>query len=312
MAKKQALGRGLDALIKTPPAGERLAGLAANGDEPGVGERVQHIELEAIVASPLQPRKRFAEGAIRELADSIREHGMIQPLIVRKVDDGEFELIAGERRLRACQMLELDQAPAIIREAGDEEVLEMALIENLQREDLNPMEEAEAYRKLARGFKLRQEDIAKRVGKSRAAVANAIRLLDLEPSVQVLVAQGTISTGHAKVILGIKEGQEQRAVADSIVRKRLTVRETEKVVNEALKGAGGKKTVKAGDATPGKGRNSVIPNFVRNIQDRLRGRLATRVSISHNPKKGGKIEIDYYDNEDLGRILELIGIERDD
>ena len=311
MAKKQALGRGLDALIKTPPAGERLAGLAASNGTGEHGEQVTHIGLEEIVPSPLQPRKRFAEEAIRELADSIREHGMIQPLIVRKVD-GEFELIAGERRLRACQMLELDQAPAIVREASDEDVLEMALIENLQREDLNPMEEAEAYRKLARDFKLRQEDIAKRVGKSRAAVANAMRLLDLEPSVQVLVTQGTISTGHAKVILGIKEGEEQRAVADMIVRKRLTVRETEKVVNETVKGASGKKTVKAGSAKPGKAPNAVIPNFVRNIQDRLRGRLATRVAISHNPKKGGKIEIDYYDNEDLGRILELLGIERDD
>ncbi len=308
MARKQALGRGLDALIKTPTPGSRLE--LPNGDSGEAGERVQFIELTEIVASPFQPRKRFAKEAISELADSIREHGVIQPLIVRRVDD-EYELIAGERRLRACQLLELDQVPVIVREASDADVLELGLIENLQREDLNPIEEAEAYRRLSREFQLRQEDIAKRVGKSRAAVANSMRLLDLEESVQDLVIFGTISTGHAKAILGIKDGDEQRAIADLVMRRKLTVRETEKMVSDSLDGAASKKTVKAGDATPEKARNSVVPNFVRSIQDRLRGRLATRVAISHNAKKGGKIEIDYYDNEDLGRILELIGVKQD-
>lgn len=307
MARKQALGRGLDALIKAPDASSRMGVSTHDGES---GERVQFIEVDEIVASPLQPRKRFSESAIQELSESIREHGVIQPLILRRVDD-DYELIAGERRFRACQLLELDQVPAIVREASDADVLEMALIENLQREDLNPIEEAEAYRKLSREFSMRQEDIAKRVGKSRAAVANAIRLLDLAPDVQVLVSQGTISNGHAKAILGLKAHEEQQLLADVVVQKRLTVRDTEKLVTEKANGSTSGKATKAGAATPQKAGNSVVPNFVRSIQDRLRGRLATRVAISHSSKKGGKIEIDYYDNEDLGRILELLGIEQD-
>ncbi|MEM1294991.1 MAG: ParB/RepB/Spo0J family partition protein [Verrucomicrobiota bacterium] len=307
MARKQALGRGLDALIKAPDSSSRMGVPTHDGDS---GERVQFIDVDEIIASPLQPRKRFAESAIQELSESIREHGVIQPLILRRVDD-DYELIAGERRFRACQLLELDQVPAIVRDASDADVLEMALIENLQREDLNPIEEAEAYRKLAREFGMRQEDIAKRVGKSRAAVANAIRLLELAPDVQVLVSQGTISNGHAKAILGLKEHEEQQLLAEFVVQKHLTVRDTEKLVTEKANGAKTGKTTKAGAATPHKAGSSVVPNFVRNIQDRLRGRLATRVAISHNSKKGGKIEIDYYDNEDLGRILELLGIEQD-
>ena len=168
------------------------------------------LKLETISASPLQPRKQFEHEALQELIDSIREHGIIQPLIVRQVDGGH-ELIAGERRLRAAQELGLAEVPVIVRSANDLEVLELSLIENLQRADLNPIEEAQAYARLAGEFSMRQEDIAQKVGRSRAAVANSMRLLDLHPQVQTWVTQDLLSVGHAKVLLGLKSAEEQLA-----------------------------------------------------------------------------------------------------
>lgn len=299
-----ALGKGLGSLIKAPSGATAPPAATAAADiKPG--ERVLKLGLGDIVSSPFQPRKRFPEEAIAELMESIREHGVIQPLIVRKVD-GKYELIAGERRFRACQKLGLDDAPAIVREASDRDVLEMALIENLQREDLNPIEEAEAYRKLAKEFGLRQEDIAQRVGKNRATVANAMRLLDLAKNVQLLVVQGVIANGHAKAILGIKNQEEQALVADMVVKRKLTVRDTEKLVNQqlGLNGAG-RKTSKASTGPTGE-----LPGYLLAIQDKLRTRMGTSVSL--RPKgKGGKIEIEYYENDDLSRLLDLLGIKID-
>jgi ParB family chromosome partitioning protein len=238
--------------------------------------------------------------------ESIREHGVIQPLVVRRVN-GVMELIAGERRFRACQQLGLTEVPVIERAASDRDVLEMALIENLQREDLNPVEEAEAYARLAKEFGMRQEDIAQRVGKNRATVANSMRLLDLAPEVKLLLAQSLISTGHAKAILGLRDADLQRLLADRVVRQGLTVRQTEQEVQRDQQGEGerkpGKKTSQPGD---GKQLGATISR----IQSNLRQKLATQVTIHHGDKKG-RIEIEYYGNDDLGRLLELFGVSAD-
>src|SRR5207244_3835483 len=204
------LGKGLGALIGTRPSPVR--------EDVDLGESVRQVRLATIVPSPLQPRKNFAPEALQELVDSIRQHGIIQPLIVRRID-GRHELIAGERRWRAAQEVGLADVPVIIRTASDLEVLELSLIENLQRTDLNPIEEAQGYARLAGEFGMRQEDIALKVGRSRAAVANAIRLLDLHPQIQTWVAQDLLSVGHAKVLLGIKEAEEQLKVAETILRR---------------------------------------------------------------------------------------------
>src|SRR6266481_3783967 len=215
---KVVLGKGLGALINTPKPPSL---------EPG--DRVERVALVEIVPSPLQPRKNFRSDQLQELVDSIREHGIIQPLIVRRVN-GKCELIAGERRWRAATQLGLHEAPVIIRTASDQDVLELALIENLQREDLNPIEEATAFARLAKEFLLKQEDIARKVGKSRASIANSMRLLDLDPQVQSWLVQNRISVGHAKVLLSLKLHEQQSALAEEIIRRSLTVRAAEKLV----------------------------------------------------------------------------------
>ncbi|MEI6278973.1 MAG: ParB/RepB/Spo0J family partition protein [Verrucomicrobiae bacterium] len=291
---KQALGRGLSALINTrvvnPAPAEEL------------GERIQMLRLDRIIPSPLQPRVDFPVEHLHELIESIRERGIIQPLIVRKVD-GHFELIAGERRWRAAKELALAEAPAIVREATDREVLELALIENLQREGLNPIEEASAYQRLSRDFGLTQEDIAKRVGKSRAAVANAMRLLDLAPDVQSLLKHERISVGHAKVLLSLKSHEEQNLLAEQIIRQGASVRLAEKLTAAHL--------ASIGKSARTRGKQSVaaqkIEPAVQRVQNILTRRLATRVVIHHGEKKGS-IHIEYYGSDDLNRILGTLGM----
>jgi len=290
---KVVLGKGLGALISASKPAAHLV-------EPG--ERVQRVELSEIVPSPLQPRKSFRTD---QLAESIREHGIIQPLIVRKVD-GKCEIIAGERRWRAASRLGLKEAPVIVRQASDRDVLELALIENLQREDLNPIEEANAYRRLAEEFALRQEDIAQRVGKSRSVVANSIRLLDLHSQVQSYLAQGRLTVGHAKVLLALQNQEEQLATAELAIRQSATVRMTEKLVAVQL----GRQRLNR--STRGEFRGSQeavagIRHAVDNLESRLRERFATDVKIHHAEKKG-RIEIQYYGNGDLERILSILGI----
>src|SRR3954466_9605210 len=222
---KSALGKGLSALISTRPPAIRL--------EAEPGEKIQQVNLGTVVPSPLQPRKNFAPEALAELVESIRQHGIIQPLVVRNVG-GKHELIAGERRWRAAHEAGLSQVPVITRVATDLEVLELSLIENLQRADLNPIEEAQAYSRLANEFGMRQEDIAQKVGRSRAAVANSMRLLDLHEQVRGWVTQGLLSVGHAKVLLGLKAQDEQLAVAETILRRSATVRDAERLVARQL------------------------------------------------------------------------------
>ena len=216
---KQALGKGLGALIKKNQSLPGQAPVGSSDDSP----RVREIEIDNVVPSPLQPRAHFIDAPLDDLVDSIRQHGIIQPLIARLVD-GKHELIAGERRWRASKKLGLTTVPVIERAASDRDVLEMALIENLQREDLNPIEEAAGYVRLAKEFTLKQEEIATRVGKSRASVANAMRLLDLHPDIQSNLAQGQITVGHAKAILALKDADTQKLAADQIIRRKLTVR----------------------------------------------------------------------------------------
>ena len=290
---KQALGKGLGALIN-----KRVANPDPQEQD---GEKIQRIRLEKIVPSPLQPRQEFPSDHLHELVESIREKGIIQPLIVRKVND-QFELIAGERRWRAAKELALTEAPVIVREATDREVLELALIENLQREGLNPIEEAIAYARLHRDFHLTQEEISKRVGKSRAAVANATRLLDLADDTQSLLKHGQLSVGHAKVLLSLKSHDEQKWLSDQIIRNGLSVRVAEKLAAQHHQKTGQSRGRRNSESTD----VELAPSLHR-VQNLLTHRLATRVTLNHGDKKGS-IHIEYYGDDDLNRILGLIGI----
>src|SRR5205823_2940868 len=223
---RTGLGKGLGALIGTPS-------VSARPDAIESGERVHQINLANIVPSALQPRKDFGRDALQELIDSIKQHGIIQPLIVRQ-SGARLELIAGERRWRAAQEIGLAHVPVIIRSASDLEVLELSLIENLQRADLNPIEEAQGYARLANEFGMRQEDISQKVGRSRAAVANAMRLLDLHSQIQIWITQNLLSVGHAKVLLALKSPEEQLLAAETVLRRNATVRATERLVARQL------------------------------------------------------------------------------
>ena len=291
---RSGLGKGLGALIGTPS-------IAAATDVAESGERVHQIDLARIVPSPLQPRKDFGREALQELIDSIRQHGIIQPLIVRQVG-ARFELIAGERRWRAAQEIGLATAPAIVRTASDLEVLELSLIENLQRADLNPIEEAQGYARLANEFGMRQEDIALKVGRSRAAVANALRLLDLHPQVQVWLTQNLLSVGHAKVLLALKAPEEQLLAAETVLRRNATVRSTERLVARQL-GIGRSRRRSRRVAVE----LSAEGTAVEDLQDRLQQHLATHVAIHHGDKRG-RIEIEYYGTDDLQRIVTALGL----
>jgi len=288
---RSGLGKGLGALIGTPAVAPR-----ADAES---GERVHQLNLASVVPSALQPRKDFAREALQELIDSIRQHGIIQPLIVRQVG-ARFELIAGERRWRAAQAVGLTQVPVIIRSASDLEVLEISLIENLQRADLNPIEEAQGYARLANEFGMRQEDIALKVGRSRAAVANAMRLLDLHPQVQIWLAQNLLSVGHAKVLLALKAPEEQLLAGETVLRRNATVRSTERLVARQLGLGRSRRRQRATGQT-------ITSSAIEDLQNRLQQHLATHVTVHHGEKRG-RIEIEYYGNDDLQRIVTALGL----
>lgn len=312
--QKKALGRGLDALINggiatavaiqttpTPVVAKPLGSpvVAAAPVEKIVETGIRHLAIQAIQPNRYQPRSEFDPAQLQELADSIRQRGVMQPLLVRPLADNRFELIAGERRWRAAQAVGLTTVPAMVRTATDEEALEIALIENIQRADLNPIEEAKAYQQLATIFKLTQEQIADKVGRSRAAVANALRLLALPAEVLSWVANGTLSVGHAKVILGSATPEEQRLVAERVLKRNLTVRDTELLV-EGLKGDA---TARARVMTGTTKAADIVA-----VEEALQQRLGTQVSVRHGKKKG-RIEIVYYGNDDLARLLAIFGVE---
>ena len=298
---KSPLGKGLGSLIGSG----RTAAIASPTPIEKQGERIQQVRLDLIIPSPLQPRTEFREDHLKELIDSIRERGIIQPLIVRKVQ-GRYELIAGERRWRASREVGLAEAPVIVRNASDQEVIELALIENLQREGLNPIEEAMAYQRLAGEFRLTQEAIAQRVGKSRAVVANAIRLLDLDEEVKSFLVQGRLSVGHTKVLLGIKNPEEQRLLAHQILRRNASVRVAEEMVEAQLR-------AKQGSSSPRRGKKKSQPSLppaLLHLQNKLQHRFSTRVVIEDGEKKGNSL-IEYYGSDDLGRLVKELGVAAD-
>jgi ParB family chromosome partitioning protein len=303
---KPALGRGLGALLGGNPVLAQPAPAApvqpANpAPAPDDHERVRRVPLGRIRPCPLQPRKDFSDEALKELADSIREQGIVQPLIVRE-RGGFFELIAGERRWRAAQLLNLPEVPVITREADDRAVLELALIENLQRENLNAIEEAHGYAQLAEQFQLTQEDIAAKVGKSRAVVANALRLLKLPEPVQKFIRDGRLSVGHGKVILGLSDEKLQQLAAERVIKDGLNVRQAEGLVAK-LQSRGARKA--------GTTLETVAPPFgdphVADLEAKLREVFATKVKLNYAQGKG-TVEISFFSEEELERILQILGV----
>jgi len=291
---KKRLGRGLDSLI--PTAAETSGDLY--GDTTA---EVAMLDISRIVANPLQPRDRFDEGALDELASSLAENGFIQPIVVRQ--SGElYEIIAGERRWRAAQKAGIETVPAIIREASDEKMLELALVENIQRKNLNPIERAKAYRMLLIRFKLTQEEAAVRLGIDRATLANFVRLLELPQEVRDLVSSGKLSFGHARALLGVADAEKTISMARSIANRGLSVRQTEDLVRamsaktEGAQKAGVKKK----------------PANIRDLEQSLRSHFGTRVEIKEKGKKGaGKMIIEFYSLDDFDRILDVIGFQKE-
>lgn len=320
---KPALGRGLGALLggspaankpvpaalqpsptTTPPAPAPVQPPAAIAPAPAPvdnRERVLRVPLGKVRPSPHQPRKDFSPDALKELADSIREQGIVQPLIVREQPD-HFELIAGERRWRAAQLVGLAEVPVILRVADDRAVLELALIENLQRENLNAIEEAQGYSQLMGQFQLTQELVATKVGKSRAVVANALRLLKLPAEVQAYVRDGRISVGHAKVILGLAGEPLQKLAAERIIKESLNVRQTEELVGQLQNQSPTTKRTKG--AAP------IKDLHVASIENRIRERVGTRVNLRYVKGKGA-VEIRFHNDDELERILQLLGVKAD-
>ncbi len=311
---KPALGRGLGALLggspvltqpaPAPASAPSISAPVASPPAPDTRERVQRVPLDRIRPCPLQPRKDFSAEALRELADSIREQGIVQPLIVRE-RGGFFELIAGERRWRAAQLLQLAEVPIISREADDRAVLELALIENLQRENLNAIEEAHGYEQLAGQFQLTQEEIAVKVGKSRTVVANAVRLLRLPPVVQNFIREGRLAVGHAKVILGITDEKKQKLAAERVIKEGLNVRQTEGLVAKLQARDSRRAGLKPESvAAPGS------DPHVASLEDRLREKFGTKVQLRYVEGKGA-VEISFFSDAELERILQILGVASD-
>lgn len=279
---KKGLGKGLSALIPD-------VAVADTG-------RIRELPIDRIRPNPFQPRKHFDESKLSELAESIKTHGVVQPLVVRSAGDG-YELVVGQRRLRAARMADLEQVPVVVTELDDIEMIQVALIENLQREDLNPIEEAESYRRLVEEFGVTQEELAEALGRSRPSISNIMRLLNLHPEVQAIVSRGTISMGHARALLAIEDPALQTEACKRVVEQDLSVRETEGLVRRVLATGrlDGKEKRREGPRDP----------EIVSLEERLRRAFGTQVRIVPGKKKG-KIEIEYYSDEDLERILALV------
>ena len=286
MAQRKGLGKGLDALI---PGGKSSTPAVTSSKTSGEGG-VQQVPVEAIKRNPRQPRVHFKEEDLNDLAASIREHGVIQPLIVSPKGDGTFILIAGERRWQASQRAGLTKVPVVTRQANNQELLEIALIENVQRADLNAMEEAEAYHQLAEDFGLSHEMIAKRVGKSRVAVTNTMRLTNLADAVKQALVDNTITEGHARALLGLSTQKAQTFALQTIIKQSLSVRQTEELIRKLT----GVKPVKVKKAT--------VSADVLDVEKRLQRSLGTKVALKHG-KKGGTVTIYYYSDEELDALI---------
>jgi ParB family chromosome partitioning protein len=289
--QKKALGRGLGALIPSRPVAE------APAPSPQPGHGLAEVPVEQISPNPYQPRRTFNDASLEELARSVREHGIIQPLVVTKIGDNKYRLIAGERRFRAAQKAGLTSVPVVIKETmADTDVLQVALIENIQREDLNPIEEAYAYHQLHEEFQLTQEEISRRVGKERSTVANFLRLLRLPDSVKKLLASGQLSMGHARAILAVEPAKKQEQLAERVVKRNLNVRQTEMLAAE-----------KAPKSDQPEKEKDV---FTRDAEDRLAKTLRSKVEIDRK-RRGGVIHIRFGSEDELIRLVEeLMGRRR--
>ena len=296
VAKKSGLGKGLDALI---PAGNKRT-VEKKNSEPVIIEKVvekkgvETLKITEVEPNREQPRKNFNEDALLELADSIKQYGVIQPLIVQKKAD-HYEIIAGERRWRAAKMAGIKEIPVIIKDYSDQQVMEISLIENIQREDLNPIEEAMAYKNLMEEFHLKQDEIAEKVSKSRTTVTNSMRLLKLDKRVQQMMIDDMISAGHARTLITIEDPDAQYNIATKIFDEKLSVRETEKLVKLLQKPEVKKEKVEK------------VNSFIyKDIEEKMKAILGTKVTVDHKTNNKGKISIEYYSNEELERILYLL------
>ncbi len=302
MAPKKGLGRGLNQLIPTNGEADKPTVKTKTVTKEVIKEVVKEVEkklkLSEIEPNRTQPRKVFNEDALNELADSIKQYGVIEPIVVVKRDD-YYEIIAGERRWRAARIAGLTEVPVIIKDYTEQEIVEIALIENLQREDLNPIEEALAYQRLIDEFNLKQEEVAEKVSKSRSTITNSIRLLKLDKKVQSMLIEDMISAGHARCLISIEDLDKQYDIAMQIFEKKLSVRETEKLIKNLLnkKPETDAKTTEADDA------NAFI---YKDIEENLKNILGTKISIKAKNNKKGKIEIDYYSPDDLDRIIHIL------
>lgn len=284
---KKGLGRGINALF------------ADFDEEKEADEKVEELQLDEIRPNPYQPRKNFDEENLKDLSDSIRKNGVFQPIIVRKSSVMGYEIIAGERRFRASKLAGKDSIPAIVRAIDDEQMMEVAVLENLQREDLSPLEEAEAYSTLMKNLKITQSELSERLGKSRPYIANYLRLLDLPREVKAFVQEGKLSMGQARTLLALKDKDKLVELAKKTVKENYTVRQLEQIVNDM----NGKKKVK-------KNRKKKLSPYLLQSQDRLQEKFGTKVAIKANEKTGkGKIEINYLSTEDFNRILDVLNIE---
>ena len=297
--KKSGLGKGLDSLI--PNKNVKSAKPSVKADEKKAAPKEEILEAGPIMVKTNkvepnreQPRKDFDEDALMELADSIKQFGVLQPILVQKKKD-YYEIIAGERRWRAAKLAELKEVPIIVKEFTEQEIVEISLIENIQRENLNPIEEAIAYKRLLKEFHLKQDEIAERVSKSRTAVTNSMRLLKLNSKVQQMVIDDMISTGHARALLALEDEEQQYTIANKIFDEKLSVRETEKLI-KILKNP--KKTAK---------KEKIEHTFIyENLEEKMKGIMGTKVNVNPKSNGKGKIEIEYYSEEELERIFDLI------
>ena len=296
VAKKSGLGKGLDELIQ---AGNKKT-VEKKNSEPVIIEKVvekkgvETLKITEVEPNREQPRKNFNEDALLELADSIKQYGVIQPLIVQKKAD-HYEIIAGERRWRAAKMAGIKEIPVIIKDYSDQQVMEISLIENIQREDLNPIEEAMAYKNLMEEFHLKQDEIAEKVSKSRTTVTNSMRLLKLDKRVQQMMIDDMISAGHARTLITIEDPDAQYNIATKIFDEKLSVRETEKLVKLLQKPEVKKEKVEK------------VNSFIyKDIEEKMKAILGTKVTVDHKSNNKGKISIEYYSNEELERILYLL------
>ena len=292
--KKSGLGKGLDALIADKGV-KPVAKPAVSADK---ADGAVLMNISKVEPNREQPRKKFDEDALLELSESIKQFGVLQPLLVQERDD-YYEIIAGERRWRAAKLAGIKEVPVIIKKLTEQEIMEISLIENIQREDLNPIEEAQAYKRLLTEFNLKQDEVAERVSKSRTAVTNAMRLLKLNEKVQQMVIDEMLTTGHARALLGIEDQEKQYVVAQRIFDEKLSVRDTEKLVKNI-------QNEKDDTSVVTKKIDPQLEAVYRNLEEQMKVLLGTKVHINPKDDKKGKLEIEYYSQEELDRIIDLI------